>query len=268
MRAISDVEVLDLPISEDRKRRFLKNYRADREKASTIEKLFERAGAFVRNPETNKKNLLGIDALIRKVPFCDLPNWAEYRTWEFAVATESYLLKLFKKLIGESEKQPSKRMNAEELSLAMSAASDAAAENGDHDLVLVFTGDISTDEVVDLYQLGAMKPSWGNDAIFDSPWILGLRDGLPILQLPEQEPPDVCAVDLAKLATLTKFGDVEFKVTEIDEKRARDILLKKQPDEPVTETAIDELRRKVHLRIAESFAFTTHDSRAVFWANR
>ncbi|MCH8308985.1 MAG: hypothetical protein IIB17_00640, partial [Chloroflexi bacterium] len=31
---------------------------------------------------------------------------------------------------------------------------------------------------------------------------------------------------------------------------------------------LNELRLKVHLLLVESFAFTTHDNRAVFWANR
>ena len=107
MSELSQTELNDIilkPVSKARKKAFFEGFCADREKAGTTRMLFDRSKALLRKKERPKPEEVswsGFSLLLRKAPLVDLPNWAPYRTWDFAVAMEKNLLARFEQELRE-----------------------------------------------------------------------------------------------------------------------------------------------------------------------
>ena len=102
-----------------------------------------------------------------------------------------------------------------------------------------------------------------------------VETGAPVLDIAESPIPALYAVDLARFATLTRYGkgqdfEPEFRVEEFDETRARAILaqqprliLEPPPESGLEEERIRQLRLRVGLELWETYDLTVKDPRAV-----
>jgi len=100
-----DEYVLNAPISEERVARFYAEYLDSRRQCGAAEAVFERADSFSRKPDWEDEYGIGFNVIIRRGPFVDGSSWAEYRTWEFALAVERHLLSKLDELL-RSNAQP------------------------------------------------------------------------------------------------------------------------------------------------------------------
>ncbi len=265
---LQDVEILKLPISEKRRGRFLDSYLSDRSQTETLKPLFTRVGAFQALPEFDQKHRFGFNVLLKKEPFCDLPNWGEVSTWKFAVEAERYLLRKLMALLPDRDQPTRNRLTPDALVATLGGLAALGVDSGYSPSVLVITGQLAPEEVVELHESGGVTPQWGTGSeLPGSHWVLGTHRGLPVLHLPQFETQRVYAIDLARFASLTKYDEVEYELAEIDETRARKILSRRQEDsngQLITDEAILELRLQVNLQLFESYSIDLIDPEAAF----
>ncbi|MGH2351368.1 MAG: hypothetical protein ACRDJN_07100 [Chloroflexota bacterium] len=264
--------ILLSPLSEARKQAFRERYLHDREQAATAETLFERAGRFRTSPQWNSAHAFGFSVLLQKGPFVEGSNWLSYSTWEFALAAQRHILSRFEELLRLASGPPP---GASDLTPTwhdiLGKAEELAGRVGPSDekaLLIVVTGDLDGN-LLEAFPHHA-TPRWGLSDQLDQPWILGAHHNAPVLHIRDAPISAVYAVDLARFATLTKYGtDIEFDVRLFDESEARE-LLTKNPDliaDPAPGPAAEEERTRqlqlmVGLRLYESFGFEQDDTDA------
>lgn len=265
------------PISPARKSSFLERFLSDRETAGTVEMLFERVNAFqhvTRRPRPEEVPWTGFSALVFKGPFVDLPNWAPLGSWAFAVAMERRLLEGLDHALREATAErigdPTNR-DAVSVLRAFDRLGNDLTQRGHASSLLVLAGPLGTQLAVDLQQ--TIAGAWRDDvkrALRTTFRIMGMHGGIPILDIPESPSPGVYAVDLARFARLTRYGDEpEFAIEEITPERARDLLAEDpkrassahgdvaQDDDPVRD-----LQMKVALKLFETYELTVLDKDA------
>ncbi|GEM_PF-1367731 len=269
--------ILNSQVSERRKAKFLEDFLADRKKTATTEMLFRRANAFqqqVIRPRPEDVSWSGFNVLPQKAPFVDLPNWAPYSSWEFAVAMEVHLLaRLEGGLRRASEGRLGFPVNRD--SVSVRAAFDALAAElqlrGHSPTVFVLAGTLGTQLAVDLQK--AIIGTWEQteQALSRTFRILGIYADIPILHIAESPSPGMYVVDLTKFASLTRYGaDPEFTLEEISPQRGKD-LLSENPmlvSDPPAGTGLEEERlrqllMKVDLRLFETYELAVLDGEAV-----
>jgi hypothetical protein len=269
-----DDKIVDSPVSEIRKEAFLREYRADRARASTSEVLFKTAGGFVHSPEPNDAKAFGFNVLLRKGPFVDGSNWAPYTTWEFALAAERALLGRLEghlRLSAADTLGPVVERSAEAIVVALSGMHTALSDSGLWPSLFVITGPVATDLKLELYH--RVTPNWTMPEIYRRPWIDGALLEHPILhiQLEGQTSPALYAADLRRLAQMTKYGEInEFKLETFDEAQAEDLLTRNPalidappPEDGNHSERVRQLRLRVGLRLFESCAIELLDANAV-----
>jgi len=286
MSELSQTELNDIilkPVSKARKKAFFEGFCADREKAGTTRMLFDRSKALLRKKERPKPEEVswsGFSLLLRKAPLVDLPNWAPYRTWDFAVAMEKNLLARFEQALREgTEGRFGDPVNRDAASVVR-AFDDLAADldgRGYTPSVLVMAGPLGSQLLVDLKpdpKLRIVVSDWEpqvKQALGTTFRIVNMYEGLPILHIPESPSPGLYVVDLARFATLTEYGEKpDFELEAIDDVRARDLLQRNPnlvPDSPTgphseSEKA-RELQLKVFLKLYETYKLSVLDRNAV-----
>jgi len=139
---------------------------------------------------------------------------------------------------------------------------------------IVIAGRLDTNLWVDLHRHAV--PTWELPEGLRAPWIQGVYQEIPILNIRETEGSHTLYVaDLAAFATLTRYGpDTQFSVDEIDEARAREILEKNpqvvaipsgRPD--TLEERLRLLQLRVLLRLYESVGLELKDPDAALGAD-
>ena len=210
---------------------------------------------------------------IFKGPFVDGSNWVEYRTWEFAVAAERHLLERLHAALAQGQR-PTEEITARNWEDVLARSDQLCAtltSQGYHPTLLAIGGPLTIDMLADAHRY--FVPDWELEPTLNKPWILGAHKGLPILHLRSGEPA-LYAADLRGFGRLTKFSpDVDFKIEEFDDNRAREILsanrLATSLAEGEADTLENRLRRiktQVGLDLFESYGLDVLDARAVLTA--
>jgi hypothetical protein len=217
----------------------------------------------------------GVRGIVFKGPLVEGSNWFRHQGWDFAVPLERHLLQRLAeslrlatagRLIGEVARE------AEALTLVFDELTRELASLTYRSTLLVVAGDLGTQLIVDLTKL--VTPDWDarvKAALRTTYRILGMYRDIPILEVPGGQEPAVYAVDLARFATLTRYGELpEFNIEPFDEIQAREIL-KRQPRlilEPPPESGLEDERvRQLQLRVGldlwEAYELTVNDPNAV-----
>lgn len=262
--------ILQASLSDARLTKFVDDYREDRAGSRTAEMLFESVGAYREDPERNDTFGFGFNVLLRKGPFVDGSNWFEYRTWTFAVAIQRNLFARFDDLLSPARSLLSHQQTADGVLQAIDALGERAGSAGYEPTVAILTGQIPTPLVTDLWQHESFVPDWEMD-IPSKLWVAGQHNGIPLITMQESSLRGLYLVDLRRLAALTRYGDVEFDTTVIDEEQAQAILdntkqtLTWDPGTPDTrEEKLRQLQLHVGVRLYESFQLESLDTGAVF----
>jgi hypothetical protein len=265
--------VMRARLSDTRVANFRRAFVEDRKKAAVVESLFSLSGAFVRSNDRNDTYAAGFRIRIFKGPFVDRSNWAEYRTWEFAVAAERHLLDRLRTAL-EQAHPATEPVIAREWVDVLARSDQLCASllsNGYAPTLLAVGGPLDIDMLANAHR--HFVPDWELEPKLNRPWIIGAHNGLPILHFRQGEPA-VYAVDLRRFGQLTKFSpDIEFKIEEFDEARAREMLSANRLAAALAEGEADTLenrlrriRTQVGLTLWESYGLDVLDTGAVLAA--
>lgn len=261
--------IIDTEISAERKGRFLAQYREDRNKAATLRSLFEGADAFRRVSQRDPKHSFGFATLLRKGPFVEGSNWGEYRTWDFAVACEEYLLSLFEDILLSAPTFGEIPPRAADLACQCRVLIDEAGKVHFTPSAIVICGQLEGNEAVEMQMRHGFTPRYDVPNGIRTPWILGYFAGKPVVYFREAKKPRLYVVDLAQFAELVQYDDVEFELEEIDDPRARELLrqypqrVKVPEGRPDTEAEkIRQLKLHVALRLSEMYCLQSKDVNA------
>ena len=258
-----DEYVLNSPISKERVARFYSDYLDSRRQSGAAEAVFEQADSLSRRPDWNDEYGIGFNVIIRKGPFVDGSNWAEYRTWEFALAVERHLLSKFDELLRDNA-QPLQARPAERKWSSMFTAADELLFKLNADAskaCIVVTGPLHDNWLLDLTRQPEVIPDWDLPRDLNRTWIHGKYRGAVILHIAESTESSLFVVDVPRFARLIQHGTPQFHVDEIDEKRAQEIL-SKLPDQSAGPDPVRAMRLKVWMRLYESWSFDLLDERA------
>ena len=272
-----DELILRSPVSDRLKAEFFEDYLSQRRDIQVVEMLFERVGAFrlTQSAPPNHVDADGFRRIVFKGPLVEGANWFQRRGWDFAVPMERRLLQRLAealrsatdgRLAGEVTRE------AEALVLAFEDMTRELASLTYRPTLLAVAGDLGTQLYIDLTK--KVTPDWDprvEAALRTTYRILGMYRDIPILEIPGGEEPAVYAVDLARFATLTRYGEQPvFEIEEFTEDRAREILAR-QPRlilDPPPESGLDDERiRQLQLRVGldlwEMYELTVKDPNAV-----
>jgi hypothetical protein len=233
----------------------------------TIERLFKLHGSFKEDPNFNSTWAAGIATFLWKGPFVEGSNWLHYTTREFATATERHLMeKLHSVLNLVAGIHPPRSIDTtwpDVLGMIEQLEVHLKSQGGSTTL-LALSGALNRDFLVDLHKF--VTPHWDIPSDSRLPFLIGAHAGVPILHVKSVSERRLFAVDVARIATLTRYGAHEFQVNEIGENRARELLAanptivkvpKGAPD--TLDERVRRLRLFVELRLYESFGFTPRD---------
>lgn len=223
-RKSEDDFVLSSPVSEQRKAAFLEEFLTQRRNAQVVEMLFDRAGAFRLEPSDSPKNVesVGFKGIIFKGPFVERSNWLQGSGWDFAVPLERRLLQRLDEAFrtataGRFEGEINR--DARALTAAFDDMTRELASMSFRPTLLALGGDIGTHLYMELTK--EVIPDWDSRvtaALRTTYRIIGMYHDLPILEIPEAQESAVYAVDLARFATLTRYGEQPvFEVEEFTE---------------------------------------------------
>lgn len=261
--------IINAPISEERKDRFIQEFRKDRAEAATLRALFTKVGAFREDATKNSEHSFGFAAFLWKGPFVEESNWGEYRTWDFAVASERYLQGRFEDLLLKSPTKGETRPEAGELAKRCTELVAEAVASQYTPSAFVIAGQLDGNEIVRMQLEYGFTLRYDVEGSIQSPWILGYFDSKPVLYIREAKVPRVYAVDLARFAALVRYDDIEFELETIDDNRARKLLqqdparIKVPEGRPDTvEEKVRQLKLHVGLRLSEMWAFEKTDTKA------
>ena len=266
------------PVSETRKKAFFESFCVDRQTAGTTRMLFQRSNALHQEkdrPKPEDVSWSGFNLLLQKAPFVDLPDWLPNQTWDFAVAMEKHLLARLEEALREVTEErlggPVER-KAESVLRAFDSLADQLDQKGYTPSVFVMAGPLGSQLLVDMkLRIVGDWEAQVKQALSTTFRIEGMYAGIPILDIRESPSPAVYAVDLARFATLTEYGEKpEFKLESIDAARAKELLKQNpnlvlgSPAGPNVETEkIRQLQLKVGLQIFETYELRILDKYAV-----
>ena len=251
--------IADSSLSSARVKEFRLDYLRSRERIGAAEKVFRYFGAFTESSERADEASFGIDAAVRKSAFIDNSGWAPLDAWFFAVAEERYLLQIFEQRLdscvnstGQLEPSEVPRRPAEMLAVA-DRLSDSLSQAGYAPEVIVLAATFDVDFHLELKK-HFQTDGWQLSDELRTNWVLGQYHGRIILYVPVAELSALYAVDIQRFGSLLQFHPpVELSVEPIDVATAM-----KRGD-------LDH-RRKVRLRLVQSYDFHVEDQRAVWGA--
>jgi len=241
-----EVYIITHPLSHDRVDAFYEEFLKDREQTASGEKVFRRADAFAVSDDWKDEVAAGFNVLLHRGPFVDGASWAPYRTWQFAVAGEQHLLNRLDTLLRNNAvfSDAEVRLNWKDIFVAVD---NLRARLNSPSLVVV-TGRLPTELMVDLHN--HVVPEWELDQDLRALWIEGAYDGIPILNIRDDDAPyALFVVDLREFATLTRYSPrAKLTVQAIDHVRAREVLAKRPDAVKVPDGRPDnETERILHL---------------------
>lgn len=256
--------IIATPLSDSRRASFLSSYLEDRNKASTLEKLFGRVGRFNVTPERNDDTATGVDTLLEKGPFVDGSNWLVYETWDFAIALERHLLSLFNTSIHENASQPAGDP-VEGNWRAMLDAVDRLLANGapgTNVSLIVVAGHLSDG----LLPAPDVTPSWELPEDLRGIAMVGAYKRIPIVHVRDPKVSALSVVDLRRFASLTKYGlSPEFELRELTPAEITDFVTRAAVAGPAVEQSqlLRRARMLLRLRLFESHSIDVADASAV-----
>lgn len=271
-----DQFILQNTVSESRKKDFFESFVADRKQTAIVEALFKQVSAFRRtNARPNDVNSTGFNVLIFKGPFVEGSNWLPHSSWDFAVAMERDRLGRLEHALREAtEGRLGTPVNREATAVleAFNVMGSQLELRGYVPSVFVLAGRLGMQLAVDLRK--RIVDSWDPEvkgALGTTFRILGMHRGNPILDVPDTAAPAVYAVDLARFAMLTGYGEEpECAIEEITPERATELLSKNPrlvlnppPGFGMDEERIRQLRLRVGLQLWETCVLTVADGDAV-----
>ena len=269
--------IRERPISAARWNAFRETFQEDRKKTATIEMLFSKATSIREEPIRPRPEEIewtGFNLLLQKAPFTDLPNWGPYRAWDFAVALEVSLLnkleQALRTAVEDRQGDPVER-KAQTVLQALDSMAFELDQNGYFPDAFVLAGQLGEKLVVELQKSLFEERQWiQRDAPGATFRIMGRHRGVPVLDLPDSPSPAVYAVDLARFATLTRYGaEPEMNLKPIDANRAKDLLaqnprlisdLPKSPEYDAER--IRQLQMKVEFQLFETYKLEVKDTYA------
>lgn len=282
-----DESIRQAPISESRRQRLFEDYLRERRLTRTTEMLFARVDALEMQqlPATEPVREFGFKAIMFKHSFVEDVDWLIVSAQGWAVGQEDFLLKYF----GESLRDATDRRlevdvrrDVPAILEALEAMADELRGLGFQPSAFVVTGSLGQP----LYEaLQSASPRIQN------PWewyrqrtiqadrashrFIGVHAGIPLVAIEAVRTPMLYAVDLARFATLTRYGvgphfDPEFSVKVFTDEDARRVLAR-QPnlilDPPPSSGQDDERIRQLQLRVGlelwETYRLDVKDPGAV-----
>jgi hypothetical protein len=190
-------------LSEERLMRFRDGVRRDRPKAAVTESLFARVGANFEHSNTVRHELaFGVRGLLSREPFEDRSDWGEYRTWEFALAQERYVLKSLVRSLPVGDPALGVEQVWERLRPRLSQMQAAV----DADLVAI-SGAIDKElrDAIVVHGDGGWGEGGWRRALASSVWMIGDLDGVPILWAHHEGPTSASAINLRRWARFHRY---------------------------------------------------------------
>lgn len=278
-----DELVLRSPVSELRKQAFFDDFLEQRRRCQTIEMLFERVGAFnvKERPAPNDLESSGFKGIILKGPFVEGSNWLSDSTWSFATAMERRLLQRLDQSLRVSTDDRLGDDVKRDIGDVLSAFEEMADElrgSGRQSTLFIVAGELGDGLYLDLMKRiigdwdsrvqAALRTTY---RIMGMARIASMDSDIPVLTLAESHLSALYAIDLARFATLTRYGKMpEFKIEDFTEDRAREILTRQPrlitdppPESGLEEDRIRQLRLRVGLDLWETYELTVKDPSAV-----
>jgi hypothetical protein len=259
-----DNMIIDADLSRTRVKKFLADYLVDRGKSATAEMLFDRASAYLEELSWDDEAAFGFNVLLHKGPFVDDSSWFEYRTWPFAVAIQRRLFSKVEEALLAAAQADSTHGSG--LADILQAADDLAerlrARDYEPSLIIV-AGPRSTDLAVEFWKHPSVQPDWELDWP-SKLWILGAYKGIAVVEMPELSRSGLYVADVKRLGSLTRHGDYQFEVSQINEDRAREI--QSDREAPEDKSTIRSLLLQAHLKLYESFSVELRDQTAVLYS--
>jgi hypothetical protein len=282
-----DTLILEGDISKRRKRQLLDEYLLERQRAQVVERLFDRVGAYIEKrlpaPETVKP--FGFSAIVFKGPFVEGANWTHVNARHLARVQEDHLLRQLELTLRSAAIQ------RQEDAIFPSMRSIVAALDGMmHDLrwrgyepsLLVLAGQIDQDVYDDLGNAVYSSGNWCHGlglphqaAQHLADHLIGVHAEMPFLGIDESPTPMLYAVDLARFATLIRYGEPpefgpKFDVREITADDARAILARQPklildppPESGMEAERIREMQLRARLELWETYEIKVKDPNAV-----
>ena len=273
--------ILRSPISQRRVSEFLERFLVDRTRVATTQMVFEGVGRFQQLAPRSDVRVTGYNVLVDKGPFVEGSTWIPMETWGLATGLERDLLnRLERELAATSvlatvrETLPRIRIDVDQIIAGARSMMAELRQAQQTPSLVVLTGELTTNLAVaiedritshtDLIGIGSSTYR-----------LLGTLDGIPIIENYPSAKPTLYVVDLARFASLTKYGDVvSFAVDPIDEIKARQMLAKNRNfgnNFSTNEVDIDRwvryLQLHVNLRLSEAYQLEIHDPSAVLAAS-
>ena len=268
-----DEYILQQPVSEERKLRFLEKFIADRRQVGTLDSLFQRVGALERSSQGGPDGGLGYNTLVPKGPFVEGSNFLDLPTWDLAIGIEFGLARqLEEALRAATDGRLGVVIEADAQAIVQAAdeMAEELSEAGYTPTVFILVGRPSVDLAVALTYL--VTPDWELKGILRMGFkILGAHRDVPIVEIDQGGAPAFYAVDLAKFARLRRFGSrPEFALNEIDAEEAAELLeenpglIKEPPPVPGMENErVRKVLLQLHLRLYERHELVVQDRSAV-----
>lgn len=274
----SDDIVLASSMSKKRLEDFRAGYLKDRQQTSALETVFGRAEALEEEANWSDEHRIGINVLLRKGPFVEGSSWAQYQTWQFALALERYLLSRFEDLLrssSDSQPRPSIHWSWPEILSASDGMFETIRSGPNHQTAIVIAGPHYADWLVELTKQSVpVTPDWDLPEDLNRTWIVGLYHDRLILHIDEASTPALYAVNVRQFARLTRFGIPQLEIDDFSEEHARELVVKKRVRPSVRQgrrgtrsELIRQLRLKVWLKLIESWDLRVLDPGAVASAN-
>jgi hypothetical protein len=279
----NDAYILRTPISDTYRQTFLFEYLHDRRRTRTLEALFERVDAFRPRPlpAPAEARDFGFRAIVFKGSFVEGSHWGALSAQGYAAAHEDFLLRHLEETLRATVSgrfQSDVERDFQAVRDALNDMTDELQARGHDPTLFVITGQLGQQLYDDvrksLLRAGDIRVS---PPLRSKHRIVGVHaeTGVPVLDIAESPAPALYAIDLARFATLTRYGtgpdlEPEFRIEEFTEARAREILQKQPrlildppPESGDEEERIRQLRLRVGLELWETYELKVKDPRGV-----
>lgn len=247
--------IVSAPISEPRVQEFRLDYLKGRTESGALETAFTQAGKIRHEDEWKEDLAFGFGVIVQKGPFVDGSNWIGYQGWQFALATERFLLSRFESSIRDSNgtvKQRDETRNWERIIESVDDLTTSLnAPKGAQRLILI-TGGLHENWLLDLTRQEDLKPDWELPTDLNKTWVLGTYQDSLILRIDESPASSVHVLSMDGFNELAQFGRAQLSVEAISTDLADEI--SSRAENPISPY---DLQEKVLLRLYESWEVGT-----------
>jgi hypothetical protein len=275
--------IIQQPVSERRERNLRENYLRERQLTRTTEMIFDRVGALETEhlPPPDGVRDFGFKSIVFKHSFIDGISSLIVSARDWAVRQEDFLLRhLEEKLRGAVSGRLGTDVDRDPSSILDAFGGPAADLRGQgySPSAFLVTGSLGQ-PLYEALQHNTQDPwawyPWPGPNLRATHRFVGAHAGIPIVAIEPSPEPRLYTVDLARFATLTRYGEgadfePEFTVKPFTDDEARDVLARQPnlildppPGSGQDEERIRQLQLRVGLELWETYKLEVKDPGAV-----